>query len=54
MDEITTEEVKQTVDSMKKFIDKYVPEAEKEKEMLTAYVLTELQSRTAFDEVETG
>lgn len=51
---ITTEEVKQEVDSIHEFIDKHVPEVDREKELVTAYVLTELQSRTAFDEVETG
>lgn len=51
---ITTEEVKQEVDSIHEFIEKHVPEVEREKELVTAYVLTELQSRTAFDEVETG
>ena len=54
IDKITTDEVKETVDSIQKFVKKYVPEADREKEMVTAHVLTQLQSRTAFDEVETG
>ena len=51
---ITTEEVKQEVDSIHQFIETHVPEVDREKELTTAYVLTQLQSRTAFDEVETG
>ncbi len=54
INKITTEEVRETVDSIKDFVDKYVPEADREKEMVTSYVLTQLQSRTVFDEVETG
>lgn len=54
IDKITTEEVKQEVDSIHEFIDEHVPEVDREKELVTAYVLTQLQSRTAFDEVETG
>lgn len=54
IDKIKTEEVKETVEKLTKLINEHVPEAEREKEMVTAYVLTQIQSRIAFDEVETG
>jgi hypothetical protein len=54
IDKITTVEVKEEIDSIHKFLEKHVPEVDRENELVTAYVLTQLQSRTAFDEVETG
>lgn len=54
IDKIKTEEVKETVEKLTKLINEHVPEAEREKEKVTAYVLTQIQSRIAFDDVETG
>lgn len=54
IDKIKTEEVKETFAKLENFINEHVPEAEREKEMVTAHVLTQIQSRVAFDEVEIG
>ncbi len=53
IDSLKMEEAKDFVVSLKKeYIDKHVLEAERERELVNSYVLTELQSRTAFDRVE--
>ena len=54
IDQITTAEVKITVAKLQEFINKNMSGPLQDKETETAYALSELQSRTAFDEVETG
>ncbi len=54
IDRITTAEVKITVANLQDFINKNMSVPLRDKETATAYALSELQSRTAFDEVETG
>lgn len=54
LDEIKTEKVQEIFDELEKIINEHVPDADHEKELVNAYAITQLQSRTAFDKVEIG
>lgn len=52
IDTIKTEEIKNLLEKLNVYINKYVPESRKAREKENAYVITQFQSRVAFDEVE--
>ena len=54
IDKIKTEEVEETLTKLENLINEHVPATERPQELDTAYRLTQIQSRKAFDEVETG
>lgn len=51
---IKTEEIKNLLEKINVYINKNVTESRKEKERENGYVITQFQSRAAFDEVEIG
>lgn len=52
IDTIKTEEIKNLLEKLNVYINKYLPESRKAREKENGYVITQFQSRVAFDEVE--